>query len=130
MPAVSVAGAAFTVTVATTAYTSQVTSGTITTTPTVTRTKTLDSVAFDQTDLNSTMSIDFLYDEDSGLYGELQAVALAGATGVAIDVQSTTGQWTGADMYVEGIDLTFDAAGIATCSLSLTGSVTFGTATP
>lgn len=125
MPAVSVAGAAFTVEVDTTAYTSQVTTGTITTTPTITRTKTLDDVAFDQTDLNSTMSLDFLYDEESGLYGALQT-AIAAANTIAVVVQSATGEWSGASMSIDGLDLTFDATGVATASLSLTGSVTFG----
>jgi len=124
MPAVSVAGAAFTVTVASTAYTSQVTSGTITTTPTITRTKTLNDVAFDQTDLNSTMSIEFLYDENTGLYDAVQT-AIAAGTALAVEVQSASGTWTGSDMHVEGLDLSFDATGIATASLSLTGSVTF-----
>lgn len=124
MPAVSVAGAAFTVEVATVAYTSQVTSGTITTTPTITRTKTLDSVAFDQTDLNSTMSLEFLYDENTGLYDALQTAAAAGNS-LAVEVASATGVWTGAAMYVESVDLSFEATGIATASVSLTGGVTF-----
>jgi len=126
MPAVSVAGAAFTVEVDTTGYESQVTTGTITTTPTITRTKTLDSVAFDQTDLNSTMSIDFLYDETTGLYDALQTAIAAGST-VAVVVDSASGRWTGSTMSIDGLDLTFDATGVATASLSLTGSVTFGT---
>jgi hypothetical protein len=124
MPAVSVAGAAFTVEVGTTQYESQVTSGTITTTPTITRTKTLDSVAFDQTDLNSTMSIEFLYDENSGLYDALQTSVAAG-TSVAVEVASATGTWTGAAMYIESVDLSFEATGIATASVNMTGSVTF-----
>ena len=49
MPAVSVAGAAFTVDVGAAQYESQITTGTVTTSPTILRTKTLDSVAFDQT---------------------------------------------------------------------------------
>ena len=124
MPAVSVAGAAFTVEVATVAYTSQVTSGSISTTPTITRTKTLDSVAFDQTDLNSTMSLEFLYDENTGLYDALQTAAAAGNS-LAVEVASATGTWTGAAMYVESVELSFEATGVATASLSLTGSVTF-----
>ena len=124
MPAVSVAGAAFTVEVATVAYTSQVVSGTITTTPTITRTKTLDSVAFDQTDLNSTMSIEFLYDENTGLYDALQTAAAAGNS-LAVEVASASGTWTGAAMHVESVELSFEATGVATASLSLTGSVTF-----
>lgn len=124
MPAVSVAGAAFTVKVGSTQYESQVTSGTITTTPTITRTKTLDDVAFDQTDLNTTMSIEFLYDEATGLYKALQT-AIDTPAAVAVEVASVAGTWTGAAMYVEGLDLSFDATGVATASLSLTGSVTF-----
>lgn len=124
MPAVSVAGAAFTVEVGTTQFESQVTSGTITTTPTITRTKTLDSVAFDQTDLNSTMSLEFLYDENSGLYDALQT-AVAAPASVAVEVASATGTWTGAAMYIESVDLSFDATGIATASVNMTGSVVF-----
>jgi hypothetical protein len=124
MPAVSVAGAAFTVDVASVGYESQVTSGTVTTTPTIVRTKTLDSVAFDQTDLNSTISIDFLYDENSGLYDALQ-VAIAGATTVAVDIRSAVGHWAGNGMSIESAEMTVDAAGIATCSASFTGTVAF-----
>lgn len=124
MPAVSVAGAAFTVDVATIGYESQVTTGTITTTPTITRTKTLDSVAFDQTDLNTTMSIDFLYDENTGLYDALQT-AIAGANTVAVDVRSAAGHWAGNGMSIESLDLTFDATGVATASVGFTGTVTF-----
>lgn len=124
MAAVSVAGAAFTVQVGASQFEDQITSGTITTTPTITRTKTLSSVAFDQTDLNSTMSLEFLYDENSGMYDALQT-AIAAATSVAITVESATGVWTGAAMYVESAEVTFPADNVATCTASFTGSVTF-----
>ena len=52
MPVVSIAGSEFTVQVASTAYSAQVTSGTITQTSTITRTRTLGGGnAFTQTDL-------------------------------------------------------------------------------
>jgi len=35
------------------------------------------------------------------------------------------GTWTGSAMYVESVDTTFDATGVATCSASLTGVVAF-----
>ena len=124
MPAVGVPGAVFTVSIGATAYASQVTSGTINTTPTVIRTKTLDSVAFDQVDLNTTMSLDFLYDEDAGMYMALQT-AIAAGTAVAVSVASTAGTWTGAAMMIESADLTYPADNIATVSTSLTGTVTF-----
>jgi len=124
MPAVSVAGAAINLSVDAVQYESQITTGTITTTPTIVRTKTLDSVAFDQTDLNSTMSVDFLYDENAGLYDALQT-AIAGASTVAVIVASATGTWTGSTMSIDGLDLNYDATGVVTASLSLTGDVTF-----
>ena len=126
MAAVSVAGAAFTVEVGTpaVAYEDQITSGTVTTTPTIVRTKTLSSVAFDQTDLNSTMALEFLYDENTGLFDALQT-AIAAATPVAVVVSSAAGSWTGAAMYIESAEVTFAADGIATCSTSFTGSVVF-----
>jgi len=126
MAAVSVAGAAFVVEIGTPAvqYEDQITSGTVTTTPTIVRTKTLSSVAFDQTDLNSTMSLEFLYDENTGLFDALQ-VAIAAGTQVAVVVSSAAGSWTGAAMSIESAEVTFAADGIATCSTSFTGSVVF-----
>lgn len=124
MAAVSVAGAAFTVSIDAVQYEDQITTGTITTTPTILRTKTLSDVAFDQTDLNSTMSLEFLYDENTGIYEALQT-AIAAALPVAVEVASAVGVWTGADMYIESAEVTFAADGIATCSTSFTGSVVF-----
>jgi hypothetical protein len=124
MPAVSVAGAAFTVDIASVGYEDQVTAGTVTTTPTIVRTKTLSSVAFDQTDLNSTIALEFLYDENTGLYDALQ-VAIAGATTVAVDVRSAAGHWAGNGMSIESAEMTLAADGIATCSVTFTGTVAF-----
>lgn len=124
MAVVSVAGAAFTVDLGATQYEDQITSGTIDTTPTITRTKTLSDVAFDQTDLNSTVSLEFLYDENSGMYDAIQT-AIAAATSVAVGIESATGAWTGAAMYIESANTSFAADGVATCSVSFTGSVTF-----
>ena len=124
MAAVSVAGAAFTVQVGASQFEDQITTGTITTTPTIVRTKTLGDVAFDQTDLNSTMSFEFLYDENTGLYDALQTAIAAGSS-VAVTVESATGVWTGSAMYIESAETTFAADGVATCSASFTGSVTF-----
>jgi hypothetical protein len=124
MPAIGVTGAAFTVKIGDTQYEDQVTSGTINTTPTIVRTKTLSGVAFNQTDLNSTMSLDFLFDEVSGMYGALQT-AIAAAASVAVRVESALGTWSGAAMFIESADLTYPADGVVTVSTSFTGSVTF-----
>ena len=124
MPAVSITGAEFTVSLGATPYTDQVTSGTITTTPTVVRTKTLSSVAFNQTDLNSTISIEFLYDDNTGMYDALQT-AIAAGTSVGLTIVGDTGTWTGTAVWCESAEVSFEAAGVATCSASFTGDVTF-----
>jgi hypothetical protein len=124
MAAVGVTGAVFTVSVGAVQYEDQITSGVINTTPVIVRTKTLSDVAFDQVDLNTTMSLDFLYDEDTGFYGALQT-AIAAGTSIAVVVASTAGTWTGSAMMIESADLTYPADNVATVSTSLTGTVTF-----
>jgi hypothetical protein len=124
MAIVSVAGAAFTVKVGATQYEDQVTSGTVTTTPTIIRTKTLSDVAFNQTDLNSTISLDFLYDENSGMFDALQT-SIAAGTSIVMEISSAVGKWTGSAMWIDSCDTTFDAAGVATCTVSAQGTVTF-----
>ena len=124
MPAVQITGAQFTVSVGSTSYSAQVTSGTITTTPTVTRTKTLSSVAFDQTDLNSTVSIEYLYDDNTGLYNALETAITAG-TSIAVSINGATGVWSGSAMWPDSSDVKYDAAGVAMCTVSMQGTVTF-----
>lgn len=124
MSVVSITGAQFTVSVAAADYTEQVTSGTITTTPVIVRTKTLDSVAFNQTDLNSAISIEFLYDDNSGCYDAIQT-AIATGSSVAVAIDGATGVWTGAAMYIDSAETTFEAAGVSMCSVSMQGTVVF-----
>ena len=124
MPVVSIAGSEFTVQVASTAYTAQVTSGTITQTSTITRTRTLGGGnAFTQTDLISALSVTFLFDGDSGMYNALENAATAGtALAVTID-DGTNTTWAGAAMYVESVEVSYDATGVATATASLTGTL-------
>lgn len=128
MAAVGVAGSTFTVEVGATHYEDQVTTGTVTTTPTITRTKTLGDVNFTQTDLNSTISLNFLYDENTGMYDALATAAAAG-TSVAIDVSTgaagVNGAWVGSAMYIDSLDMVTDAANVAMCTVSLQGNVTY-----
>jgi hypothetical protein len=124
MPAVSITGSQFTVTINSTARTDQVISGTITITPTVVRTKTLGSVAFEQTDLNGSAEIEFLYDEDTGMYNALEGAA-AGGSSVALVVDGGAGTWTGSAVYVEELSMEVAADGVATCSCTFTGPISF-----
>ena len=125
MPAaVSVAGAAFTVDIGGTQYECQITSGTIETNPTILRTKTLSCVAYDQVDLISSVSLDFLYDENVGLYEALQT-AITGATSVSVTINSATGAWTSTAMFINAANVAFPADGIATCTVGLEGEIVF-----
>jgi hypothetical protein len=122
MPATSIAGATFTVTVGATDYSAQVTSGTVTTTSTITRTRTLDGNAFSQTDLISAVSLSFLYDETAGIFNALNIVANSGAS-IGVTIDGDGGVWVGAAMYVESAETTFDATGVAMCTAQLTGTL-------
>ena len=124
MPAVQITGAQFTVTVGATDYSAQVTTGTVTTTPSITRTKTLSGVAFSQVDLDSAVKLEFLYDENTGLYDALQTSITAG-TSIAVSIDGAAGTWTGAAVWIDSAEVKFDAAGIATASVGFMGSLTF-----
>ena len=124
MPAVGISGAAFTVDVGSVGYEDQVVSGTISTTPTITRTRTLSSEAYDLTDIVHTATIEFLYDENTGLYDALSTAAVAG-TSVAVDVRSTTGHWASSVMHVESLEVNYDATGVATATVNFVGQFTF-----
>ena len=125
MPAaVSVAGAAFTVDIGGTQYECQITSGTIETNPTILRTKTLSCVAYDQVDLISSVSLDFLYDENTGMYEALQT-AITAATPVAMTIASAIGEWVSTAMFINAANVAFPADGIATCTVGLEGEIAF-----
>ena len=123
--AVSISGAAFTVTVGAVEYSGQVTTGTATQTSTITRTRTLGpDDSFSQTDLIGAVTLSFLYDEEAGLYAALEGKAVDG-TSVAVVITGAAGTWTGSTVYVESVDVTFDATGVATCTTSFTGQLGF-----
>jgi hypothetical protein len=126
MAAVSIAGAAFVVEVGSPAvqYEDQVISGTVTVTPTITRTRTLGSEAFDLTDLIHAVSIEFLYDGSSGLYGALQTSAVAG-TAVRLEITHSATAWLGTSMYVESLENNIEATGVATATVTFTGQLAY-----
>ena len=125
MPAaVSVAGAAFTVDIGGTQFECQIVSGSIETNPTVLRTKTLSCVAYDQVDLVSSVSLDYLYDENTGMYEALQT-AITAATPVAVTIASAVGTWVSTAMYINGCTVAFPADGIATGTVGLEGEIVF-----
>jgi hypothetical protein len=122
MAVTAVTGSTFTVTVASVVYTDQVTDGMITQTGTTVRTKTLGGHAFNIVDATSSASIGFLYDGDSGLYNALSD-AVTGQNAVALLVTGSTGTFTMTLAYVDSVDLSYDATGVATCKASFQGDM-------
>jgi len=122
MAVTAVTGSTFTVTVASVVYTDQVTDGMITQTGTTVRTKTLGGHAFNIVDATSSASIGFLYDGDSALYNALSD-AVTGQNAVALLVTGSTGTFTMTLAYVDSVDLSYDATGVATCKASFQGDM-------
>lgn len=120
MALVSVAGSSFTVTIGSTAYTAQITKGSISLTNTITRTKTLSDVVSMTTDRDGSLSIEALYDDETGLLGALSSAAVAG-TSVNVVIVGGDTKWTGATMFVESVEGAFEATGIATMTASFSG---------
>lgn len=123
MAVTTVTGASFTVKFGATAYTSQITDGTIVQTPTIQRIKTLGDVAFPQTDKESSATLNFLVDDETGLYGALNTASLTGAS-LSVEIVGGDIKWSGT-MYVNGdLSVSYAADGVATGSCSLIGSLT------
>lgn len=122
MPVVSVTGAQFTVKLATIAYTSQITSGTIAFANTVNQVKTLNDKVYYNADRESTLSLEYLFDDETAMYGAINTAAVAG-TALAIEVIGGDTKFTGS-LFVQSNDVTFAADGIATVSCSFMGTIT------
>ena len=72
----------------------------------------------------SSVSLDYLYDENSGMYEALQS-AITAATPVAVTIASAVGTWVSTAMYVNAANVAFPADGIATCTVGLEGEIVF-----
>jgi len=62
------------------------------------------------------------------MYDALATAAAAGSS-IAIEIATgasgANGQWLGSAMYIDSLDMTTDAANVATCTVSLQGTVVF-----
>lgn len=126
MPATAITGSQFTFTYNAVAYSAQVTGGTVSRETSVTRIKTLTDMAYKNTDDNCILEVSFLYDEETGLVGALNTAQGAG-TANAISLVGGDAKWTG-NMIVSSVSTEFTADGIATCTASLEGALTFADA--
>lgn len=121
MAVISVAGSACTFKVGATAYSAQVTGGSLSVTPNIARTKTLSDTAYPIVDLEHSLSIDYLYDAEDGLVGALNTAAIAG-TGLTIELIVGDSKWSGT-MYVTDLGPSFSADGVTTGSCSMIGTL-------
>lgn len=126
MAVVSIAGSQFTVSYNATDVSAQVKEGTITATPTIVRTKTLNDTDFQLTDLVHEVECVFLYDQEDGFYGAVNTAAVAG-TGIAVIIVGGDAKWTG-NLYCTGLEVTFAADGVAEASGSFIGALTLADA--
>lgn len=128
MAVTSVAGSAFTVTIGATAYTSQVTSGTISVQNNFSMVDTLDDTAYTVTKVKHEVTLEFLYDTETGMFGALQTAATAG-TAVTVAIVGGDAKWTGtSSMYVSALEGGFETTGPATATVTLVGVMTFADA--
>tara|TARA_R110002073_G_scaffold149643_1_gene303519 strand:+ start:5415 stop:5642 length:228 start_codon:yes stop_codon:yes gene_type:complete len=74
--------------------------------------------------LISSVSLDFLYDENTGMYEALQT-AITAALPVAMTIASSVGEWVSTAMYINAANVAFPADGIATCTVGLEGEIVF-----
>jgi hypothetical protein len=126
MAVVSVVGSACDFKISSTSYAAQVTSGTVTTSPNIARTKTLTDTAYPLVDLSHEADLEFVYDEETGLAGALNTAAIAG-TGVALTIKIGDATFSGT-MYVTAVSHNYSGDGLATSSASFIGTLTLADA--
>jgi hypothetical protein len=129
MAVISVPGYTFTVSVGAGDVTAQITDGSITTTPTVERVRTLGpNVAFVGTDVEYAADLNFLYDDDAGFYMTLADAATAN-TALTASITGGGGTWTGT-LYLGTLSVSYAADGLSSCSASFVGDLVFAATGP
>lgn len=129
MSVVHIAGATFTVTVGTTDYSAQVTSGSISRTANVVKTKTLGpNTVATQTDREDSVDCAFLYDGHTGFYKALHD-ATDTLTNLTVTIVGSDGKWTGS-LAVSALSAEFNAEDVSTASATFEGLLSFAAATP
>lgn len=122
MAAIAITGKQFTVTVGTTDYSAQITTGSINKSATSTTIQTLDDSVTISQGVETTASCDFLYDGAAGFYKAMWDAV--GGSAVAITIVGDDGEWSG-NMVVTSLSDEFPADGASTCTAEFSGSLTF-----
>jgi hypothetical protein len=121
MTTTAVAGSQILWKFAATAYTSQVTGGSLSTEINIARTKVLDGAAYPKVDASSSASVSLLFDDEAASYGALNTAAIAG-TGTAVEWTIGDSKFTGT-MYITSLSVDFAADGVTSASCSMIGEL-------
>lgn len=122
MPAIAITGKDFTVTVGSTDYSAQITTGSINKTASSETIQTLSDSVTIPTGTEITASCDFLYDGASGFYKAMWDAI--GGSAVSVAIVGDDGEWTGS-MIVTSLSDDFPADGASTCSAEFSGTLAF-----
>lgn len=131
MPATFTPGSAFRVSAEGDDYSSRVTGGGIDSTPNKERIRTLTAVVYPQSDVEDTFTVEWLYDEDEGLYGFLFArTRTESADPFSVEIVGGASKWTCDAAHIMGtLSAPFTAEDGATrASVTLAGVVEYGPA--
>lgn len=129
MSVTHLAGATFTVTVGSTDYSAQITSGSIARAANVVKTKTLGpNTVATQTDREDTVDCAFLYDGSTGFYKALND-ATDSLSNLTVTITGGTGKWTGS-LAVSALGAEFNAEDVSTASATFEGLLTFAAVAP
>lgn len=124
-----ITGKQFTVKVGTTDYSTVITAGNVSGTATSDTIQTLAGTETVSQGPEDTASLEFLYDGATGLYKVLRDAYAAG-TPLAIEIVGDDGKHTGSASIVSSLSLDYPADGAATCSVEMSGLLTFAASTP
>jgi hypothetical protein len=122
MAAIAITGKQFTVTVGSSDYSAQITTGSINKSADSETLQTLADTVTISKGVETTASCDFLYDGATGFYKAMWDAV--GGSSVAVVVTGDDGQWTGS-MVVTSLSDEFPADGASTCTAEFSGAMTF-----
>lgn len=121
MAVTSVTGSQITWKFGATAYTSQVTGGSLSSEINIERTKTLGDAAYPKVDASSSADVSLLFDDEAAAYGALNTAAIAG-TGTSVEWVIGDAKFTGT-MFITSLSVDFSADGVTSAAVSMIGEL-------
>jgi hypothetical protein len=121
-------GTSWTFKIGSTVYDDQVTVVSTVSNPNVQRILTLGGPVIVQTDVFENLTLSFLYDDESGLYGALWTASRTGAT-LTVELIGGDAKWTGSLVVEGGLSASTNADGVGEVEASFIGSLTYADVT-